>query len=167
WDRLMRAGRIFGLEPAGTEAMDILDLEAGIARPERDYAPARDGSQRTPTPKSLGLESLIDPSHQSFNGRSACLSARETRTLVGIEIDSETPAPHTPLMRNGHAAGRTLSSHYSPALRRAIALAIVDAGAGAELSLTLSPSAEIPEFRTAAARVTALPFLPIPDSMGA
>jgi len=168
WDRLMRAGAAFGLQAAGTEAMDILDLEAGIARPIRDYAPARDGFVKQPTPKSLGLEKLIDSTHQIFNGRSAYLAALETKTLIGLEIDSEMPAPHTPILRNGQAIGRTLSSHYSPALRRAIALAIVEESAaapGTELALTLAPTAETPEFRNAIARVAALPFLPVPDSL--
>jgi aminomethyltransferase len=167
WDRLMRAGAAFGLQPAGTEAMDILDLEAGIARPNRDYAPAHDGFARTPTPKSLGLEKLIDSTHQNFNGRSAYLAAQESKTLVGLELDCETSAPHTPVLRNGQAIGHTLSSHYSPALRRAIALAIVEESAaapGTELSLTLPPTAKAPEFRNAMARVAALPFLPVPDS---
>ncbi len=167
WDRLMQAGISSGLQPVGTDAMDILDLEAGIPRPNRDYAPARDGFARAPTPKSLGLEKLIDENHLSFNGRVAHLAARETKTLVGLEIDSVTPAPHTPLARNGQAVGHTLSSLYSPALRRAIALAIVEDAAakpGTELSLTLPPSAEAPQLRAANARVRELPFLPIAPS---
>lgn len=167
WDRLMRAGSAFGLQPAGALAMDILDLEAGVARPERDYRPARDGFAAQPTPKSLGLEKLIETTHQAFNGRTAFLASRETRTLIGLEIDSERPAPHTPIMRNGQKIGHTLSSHYSPALRRAIALAIVEEAAavpGTELSLTLSPTMDAPEFGSAIARVIKLPFLPVPDS---
>lgn len=168
WDRLMRAGAPFGLQAAGTQATDILDLEAGIARPIRDYAPAREGFANAPTPKSLGLEKLIDASHEIFNGRAAYLAAAETKALVGIEIDSETPAPFTPLSHKGQIVGHTLTSLYSPALRRAIALAKIELSAsqpGTELALTLSPSAEIPAFRNVTARVAALPFLPVPDSM--
>jgi aminomethyltransferase len=165
WDRLIKAGAPYGLQPAGTAAMDILDLEAGIARPGRDYIPAQDGDGKAPTPKSLGLEKLIDVDLASFNGRAATLTTRESRTLVGIEIESETPAPFTPLLHKGQIVGRTLTSLYSPALRRAIALAQVETSTsqpGTELSLTLSPSAETPQFRNVAARVTALPFLPPP-----
>jgi aminomethyltransferase len=166
WDRLMRAGTAFGLQLAGTLAMDILDLEAGVARPGRDYRPARDGFAAQPTPKSLGLEKLIETTHPQFNGRTAFLAARETKTLIGLEIDSERTAPHTPVMRNGQKIGHTLSSHYSPALRRAIALAIVEESAaapGTELSLTLSPTIDAPEFQNAIARVVKLPFLAVPD----
>ena len=168
WDWLMRAGYGFGLQPAGTEAMDILDLEAGVARPGRDYRPARDGFASTPTPKSLGLEKLIEITHQHFNGRSAYLAAHETRMLIGLEIDAARPAPHTPVMQNGKTIGHTLSSHYSPALRRAIALAIVEESAatpGTEFSLTLSPTIDTPEFQGATARAVQLPFLPVPDAL--
>jgi len=57
-------------------------------------------------------------------------------------------------MRHGRSAGRTLGSLYSPALRRAIALAALapDAAApGTELTLDGS-----------VCRTAALPFLPVP-----
>jgi glycine cleavage system aminomethyltransferase T len=63
-----------------------------------------------------------------------------------------------PLMRGSSRAGQTMSSRYSPALQRAIALAIVDVSAaepGTELTLSGS-----------SARVAALPFLPVPDPIG-
>jgi len=165
WDRLMRAGAPFGLQPVGTQAMDILDLEAGIARPIRDYAPARDGDAKTPTPKSLGLEKLIDASHEAFNGHGAYLAMQETRTLLGLELDSVALAPFTPLWYNGQIVGHTLTSLYSPALRRAIALAQIEIFAsrpGTQLAVTLSPSAENPAFCNVTARGTGLPFLPAP-----
>jgi aminomethyltransferase len=166
WDRIARAGKSFGLKPAGIAAMDLLDLEAGIARPDRDYQPARDASG--PSPVALGLESLIDPDHQTFNGRAAYLAAREKVAirLAGIEIESDVSAPFTPLLLNGRAVGHTLRSAWSPSLRRAIALAQIDVSAfapGTKLTLTLPPSRDVPELRTADARVTALPFLKVPD----
>lgn len=170
WDRIARAGAAFDLLPAGLAAMDLLDLEAGIARPGRDYQAARDGFAKVPTPASLGLERLVDLDHAEFNGRSSWLAGRdaEPKTLVGIEIEADRPAPHTPLLLGERTVGRTLNSHYSPALRRAIALAQVERSAaepGTSLTLALSPNRETPDFRTVAARVVALPFLPAPDSI--
>jgi aminomethyltransferase len=170
WDRIARAGESFGLMPAGVAAMDLLDLEAGIARPERDYEPARDGSASGPSPVALGLESLIDPDHQSFNGRTTYLASREKepRRLAGVEIDSDSPAPFTPLLLKGRTVGHTLRSAWSPSLRRAIALAQIDVSAfapGTKLTLTLPSSRDFPELRNAEARVTALPFLKVPDSL--
>jgi aminomethyltransferase len=170
WDRLMRAGLPFGIAPAGLAAQDLLDIEAGVARPGRDYAPAREAFANRPTALSLGLEKLIDDDHKFFNGRDAWFKARptETRRLAGLEFDGDVPAPFTPLLRDGKAIGHTLTSAFSPALRRAIALAQVDMAAvqpGTVLSLVLPPSLDIPEFRSVAARVVSLPFLPAPDQI--
>jgi aminomethyltransferase len=164
WDRLMRAGSGFGVVPAGTHAMDVLDCEAGVPRPEYDYAPARDANASAPGPRALGLETLIDIVHLRFNGRAAHLAARdsETRTLTGVEIAADTPAPFTPLTCHGDMVGHTLRSVYSPSLRRAIALASVDiksSAPGTVLSLILPPSFAAPMLRPATARVAGLPLL--------
>jgi aminomethyltransferase len=194
WDQLIRAGRAFGIEPAGVMAMDVLDLEAGIPRPFLDFLPARDGTTGEPAASALGLDSLIDPAHLRFNGRAAHLDLKPVRKLVGIEISSRQPAPFTPVslnhaaaeagprwafppqpasftpvMLNDKSVGHTLRSVYSPALRRAIALASVDAEAaapGTMLSLFLPPDLNTPDLRRAEARVAALPFLAPPEEAG-
>ncbi|HEY1837223.1 MAG TPA: glycine cleavage T C-terminal barrel domain-containing protein [Rhizomicrobium sp.] len=163
WDRIMRAGAPFGIQPVGLAAMDILDVEAGIARPWRDWQPAGDALAQAPTPASLSLESLIDESHNDFNARAAWLNARakETHKLVAIELDSLTPAPHTLLTANGQPVGRTYSSFYSPSLRRAIALAQIEtAMLDVPLSLTVPATFEDPALRTVMARVVKAPLLP-------
>jgi aminomethyltransferase len=168
WDRLMRAGAAFGIQPVGLAAMDLLDIEAGIARPGRDYAPAREAFAAMPTPPSLGLETLVDESHKGFNGREAWLRSRltEKRRLVGLALHGDTPAPFTPLSRDGKPVGHTLTSAYSSALRHAVALAQVEVSSvqpDTALSLVLPPSRDAPELRTAAARVVSLPFLAAPE----
>lgn len=170
WDRLMRGGAPFGIRPAGLAATDILDVEMGIPRPERDYLPAIDGFASEPTPGVLGLESLIDERHSSFNGRAAWLTnrAKEQIAIVGIEIDSETPASFTPLMHQGKTAGCTLTSVRSPVLRRAIALARVQgavAAPGTQFTLPLPLSLGSQEHRIVAARVADLPFVKTQDSI--
>jgi aminomethyltransferase len=172
WDRLMAAGAPFGIEAAGLTAMDLLDVEAGVARPGRDYDTASDGFSPSPTPRALNLERLIDEDHKSFNGRAAWLAARdgEKRTVAGLEIDSEAPAPFTPLLSNGHTIGHSMSSYYSPVLRRAVALASLETAAaepGTMLSLTLPPSRGFSEPRPVSARVVALPILKAPDPITA
>jgi aminomethyltransferase len=168
WDRLMRAGEAFGIAPAGVEAMDILDLEAGIARPVRDYDPAMDREAASPAPRALGLDSLVDSEHPDFVGRTAWLASREkdSRVLVGLEIEAGEPAPHSPVKVGEQVVGQVLASRYSPALRRAIALAQVDAAhahPGTAVNVILPAARQDPEFRNVAARVAALPFLPAPD----
>lgn len=168
WDRLMKAGVDYGIMPAGLSAMDVLDIEAGILRPVRDFVAASETHACDPTAMSLNLETLIDTQYRDFNGRAAWAAVRdrETHVIAGIEIESETPAPYTPLQRTGAVVGHTLTSVYSPSLGRAIALAKVEksaAASGTRLSLTLPPCAEVPEFRTVRACVSDLPFLPAPQ----
>jgi glycine cleavage system aminomethyltransferase T len=150
---------------AGLDAMDILDLEAGVPRPGRDYDGAAAPDAASPLAGELRLAALIDPDHPNFNGAKAALAARPKRKLVGLVLDSASPAAFTPLMANGIVVGRTLSSRFSPALRRAIALAQLDEGhSGAGLSLALPASRERLLPTVAAARVVDLPFLepPVP-----
>lgn len=170
WDRLMRAGAAFGIQPAGLAAWDLLDIEAGVVRPDRDYVPARDAFVTVPSVVGLGLERLVEDTQKGFNGREAWLRAKltEKRRLVGIAFDGDAPAPFAPLSRDGKPVGHTMSSAYSPALRHAIALAQVDVSAvqpGTVLSLTLPPSRDMPELRTVTARVADLPFLKAQDQV--
>lgn len=168
WDRLMRAGERFAIAAAGIEAADLLDLEAGVARPGLDYRPADDGEAAAPEPALLGLERLIDPEHSGFNGRAGLDAAKSTRRLVGVEIEADRPAPFTPLRRNGAEIGHTLRSAYSPALRRAIALALVDSAAaepGTAVTLTLPPGMDAPVLHEVRAQIARLPFLPPPASI--
>ena len=159
WDRIAKAGSTFALKPAGLDAMDVLDLEAGVPRPGRDYAAARGGFDGAPSPAELGLDSLVDESHLIFNGRAAYLAAPRSHTRAGVELDSDTPMPHAPLLGAGREVGRTLHSLYSPALRRAVALAVVDKDASAPGTLLTCGGAM--------ARVVALPFLPVPGPVAA
>ncbi len=164
WDGIVRAGGFFALALAGLDAMDTLDLEAGVPRPGRDYDGATTGDASAPLAGELRLGSLIDPEHADFNGAKPALAAKPKRKLVGIALDSATPAPFTPLFAGGAVVGRTLSSRYSPALRRAIALAQLDEGfGGAGLSLTLPPSRHLLLPTVTAAHVVDLPFLTAPD----
>ncbi len=158
WDRIAKAGAAFAMRPAGLDAMDILDLEAGVPRPERDYEPSREGFGTEPSPFDLGLESLIDENHKLFNGRAALQGIQKTKTRVGLEFDGETPMPHAPLLRGADTVGRTWSSLYSPSLRSAIALAQVN------LDAALPDTELVCGGQTA--RVCALPFLAVPDPIG-
>ncbi len=172
WDRIARAGEAFGILPAGVGAMDVLDIEAGVLRPERDYDPARSAADTAPSPQSLGLERLIDEQHTDFTGRRGLLAARqaEQTTIVGLEIESDQPASHTPLIVGGRTVGHAVASCYSPALRRAIAIARMEttaSEAGTMLMLTLAPTRRHREFREVGARVARLPFLPAPDPLPA
>ncbi|MBV8978847.1 MAG: aminomethyltransferase family protein [Alphaproteobacteria bacterium] len=151
WDRLAKVGRAYALEPAGMRAMDILDMEAGVPRPGRDYRPARGGFDSMPAPEDIGLGSLVDPDHVGFNGRSARAGLPASRVRMGIVFDSDVPAANAVIAEGG----RTLSSVYSPALRSAIALAMLEPRLG-------TPNTQVRLADGTPGLVTALPFLPPP-----
>ena len=168
WDRIVSAGAPYGILPAGVEAMDLLDIEAGIARPERDYDVARDRNATRPTPRSVGLESLIAEDHAGFTGRAAWLANREQEkfTIAGLEIESDEPCTLGQIFADERVVGQVLASCYSPALRRAIALAQIEGASakpGTSAAVILPATRQHPEFRAAPARVAALPFLSAPD----
>lgn len=168
WDRIVSTGAPFALTPAGLDAVDTLDLEAGVPRPGRDYDGAHDPQAAVPLAGELRLGALID-AEQDFNGRAAALAAQPKRRLAGIVLDSDRPAPFVSLLLDGAVVGRALSSRYSPTLRRAIALAQVDVAhaAGTRLSLILPASRDALLPTVAAATVVDLPFLPAPDPIPA
>jgi aminomethyltransferase len=156
WDRLMAAGRAYALRPAGQAALDTLEFESGVMRPGRDYQPARDGFTPGPSPQSLGLSSLVDRAH-IFNGRAGVLGAGADTSLAGVLLDSDSPMPNATLTHRGLVVGRTLNSRFSPAMRCAVAFAILD-GPWPANDLTAG---------TTPCRPVALPFLPIPAPIGA
>jgi aminomethyltransferase len=144
FDRLLRAGRSFGLYLAGQEAFEVLQLEAGMVLPGLDFAPVRQNFAREPLPSSLGLELT-----SSVESNSAA------RVLAGIELGRDEPCAFAPLFRENVEVGRTLRSAYSPALRRAIALAQLapaQASAGTELLIRTTNT-------HVKGRVVTLPFL--------
>ena len=129
FDRLWKRAPLFGLRLAGSIALETLQLEQGIAAAGIDWQPARDGFAREPKPASF----------------------------MGVVLDADEPAPFSPILHDGAEIGRTLRSAYSPALKRAIALAEVgDATPGTKVSVR---HAEHGEKREIAARIVALPFL--------
>ena len=140
WDRLCTAGGAFALRPAGQQAMDILDVESGTAR-------AVSGM----TPQDAGLAGLVDPAH-AFNGRAGLRAAGRPSRLAGLVFDSEETVPAgTPLSREGRPAGRILRCLVSPAMRTALAIAILPPDVDGPLLAAGRPC-----------RTVSLPILPIP-----
>jgi aminomethyltransferase len=150
WDALMLAGEPLGARPAGMLALDVARVEAGLLLTDVDFI----GSRRAMTddqqysPVELGLGRLVQLDKHAFVGRDALVAemARPSRRrIVGLEIDwddverlheraglipiapaaaSRTPVPVT---KGGRHVGRATTTAWSPALKRLIALATVDA----------------------------------------
>jgi glycine cleavage system aminomethyltransferase T len=143
FDRISEAGRPFALTLIGQEALELLQLEAGIPIIGLDYSPARSPNGGDPSPASIGC---------ATNGATGV-------ALAGVEWDGREAASFAPLLRLGQKIGHTLRSAYSPAGCRMIALAQVPADQaqrGNELQLRIGGDKSDD---LVSVRVRPLPFL--------
>jgi aminomethyltransferase len=149
WDAVVKAGRAFGLRPAGMVALDVARLEAGLILLEVDYTSARHAMNpdQQYSPYEIGLGRLVNLEKGDFVGRLAL--EREVRAggpprrLVGLQLDwygieglydaqGLPPAisptvdrSPVPVFAGGRQVGRATSHGWSPILKQAIALASV------------------------------------------
>ena len=181
WDALVGAGRAYGLEPAGLDALDMVRIEAGFIMLGVDYfsAPRVTIAVRRSTPFEIGLDWCVELDREGFIGEQA-LRAESARgaawKLIGLEADwleleelyagydlppALAPAASRatlPVYANGKFVGQVTSSVWSPLLKRHLGLASVKTphagvGTGLELEHTV-----LHERRTVAARVVERPF---------
>ena len=125
WDRLIEAGRAFGIQPFGVEAQRILRLEKGHVIIGQDT----DGLTH---PFEAGMNWAVKMDKPFFVGqRSLAILGRKplTRTLVGFSLPNSHTGPipkecHL-VIDSGEIAGRVTSVTFSPALGRVIGLAYV------------------------------------------
>ena len=141
FDRIFAAGHAFALTLAGQETFDLLCLEAGIAIPGIDFAPARDAAAAEPSPSMVGL------------------GEEGERVLAGVAFDQDAPAPFASVLNGARTVGRTMRSLYSPALRRAIALATLDKASAAPGTLLHIRRATADGIEDTPVHVVTLPFL--------
>ena len=149
WDSLAKAGKAFGLRPAGMVALDVVRLEAGLILLEVDYTSARHAMNPDQhySPFEIGLGRLVNFDKGDFVGRLAL--GRETRAggparrLVGLQLDwydieglydaqglppaisSSVDRSPVPVFAGSRQVGRATSHGWSPILKQAIALASV------------------------------------------
>jgi aminomethyltransferase len=184
WDALMRAGRSYGVTPAGMLALDIARIEAGLILIEVDFDSARRAliDEQSYSPFELGiLGRFVDfEKDTEFVGRRALEREQERggppRRLVGLQLDWEpleelyreqgltpmldqTPSRvPVPLYKRGRQIGRATSTTWSPILKNVVALASVAAGhAEVGTSIEVEWTVEARRSRTPAT-VVELPF---------
>ncbi len=143
WDRLWQAGRDFGLRPIGYAALDLARIEAGFMVCGADFKSIHSAQRpsRGRTPFELGLERLVDFDKGHFNGRRALLQHAKTGPryrLVGLEIAGNKP-PHSAFVyhRKKTEAGHVTSALWSPTCKRNIALAMLKASYGVDITSDL------------------------------
>lgn len=127
WERVMDAGRPYGIAPAGPST--IRRIEAAILSYGADIT-------REENPFEIGLGRLVDLDQPAdFIGKAALRKiARRgiSRRLVGVEIEGEPLSPNrrfwAVLDGEGEPIGRISSCAWSPRLKKNIALGIVKVG---------------------------------------
>jgi aminomethyltransferase len=131
WDRLMEAGRLLGLRPAGSEALEIARIEAGFLLTNADFVPAEQAlrEDRVRSPFELGLDWMMAWDKPHFTGKRA-LEAERARgsdwALVGLDIDENVSAEQSLVyLGRTREVGVITSACWSPTTKRSIALAQV------------------------------------------
>ena len=185
WDRLMAAGRTYGLLPAGMVALDIARIEAGLLLIDVDYISAhhaRTEAQKS-SPFELGLGWTVALDAGPFVGREA-LRAEKARgspwALVGLRMKWENlerlyaeenlpPAvagrasrTAVPVYRGGRQIGQATSHTFSPLLKQYVALATLEAAHAAPGTVVEVEATVEYRRKRAQATVEKLPFFDPP-----
>lgn len=124
WDKIMAAGKPFGLKPGHTSS--IRRIEGAMLSYHAD-------ADIQTNPYELGLDRLLNVDMEAeFIGKSALQDIRDngvSRKQVGLVIDVDPlNGPNTtfwPVSKGGNVIGKVTSAVYSPRLKQNIALAMV------------------------------------------
>jgi len=136
WDRLFESGRHHGIWAMGSEALDMLRIEAGFLLAGVDFLPAQQAVRPTHTrsPFELGLGWLVDFKKPVFNGRRALLAEKERGsryTQVKLDIDGNKVARDSYVYTKDKSfAGTVTSAMWSPSAKASVALASLEAPHG-------------------------------------
>ena len=125
WDKIMEAGKPYGICAASWDCLDIVRVEGALL-----FFPF-DMPQGDETPWEVSADWTVDLSKPHFHGKAALeRRRREVRYAnVGLEIDAnEAIEPGAKLVRHGASVGRINSTTYSRHLMKSIALAQVTPG---------------------------------------
>ena len=100
WDRLFEAGKLHNIKPMGSDALELLRIEAGFILAGADFMPAQQTVRPTHTrsPFELSLGWLVDFKKPIFNGRRALMHEKEKGSrykLVKLDIENNKQANHS------------------------------------------------------------------------
>jgi folate-binding protein YgfZ len=146
WETLLAKAAGLGAVPCGTEALEILRIEAGIPR----YGP--DFGEDT-LPLEAGLLSALSFTKGCYPGQEIVERTRSRGhvnwRLVGVAVEGGLPPSlGEKLVSGGREVGEATSACFSPLLNRAIALAYVRrevSEPGSRLTFASGAAAEVHE----------------------
>jgi aminomethyltransferase len=125
WSEIMKAGKEFGLEPAGLGARDTLRLEMGFALYGNDIT-------KDTNPLEAGLGWLTKLDKGDFVGKEALIDLKEkgkNRKLTGFVIDEGRNVPRSGykiLDSDGNEIGFVTSGTQSISLNKGIGMGYID-----------------------------------------
>ncbi len=122
WAHLSKAGKPFGMEIFGLDAMNIRRIEAGILNAGSDF-------NRFTTPYDVGLGTFVDEDKADFIGKAALAKTPRERRLHGLKCDSGEPLISGAVLSDGEHAGTVTAGATSPYLGYGIGLALFETGA--------------------------------------
>ena len=134
WDDLFKADPNHGITPVGSQALDLVRIEAGFIAPHIDFMPAEHAVRHTRgrSPFELGLGWQVDFDKGHFNGRRALLKEKRVGSryqLIGLDVDGNKPARDSLIYyAKRRQVGHIMSAMWSPTCKRNIAIAILEAG---------------------------------------
>ncbi|MBS0374285.1 MAG: aminomethyltransferase family protein [Proteobacteria bacterium] len=131
WDALFEAGRLHGIRPMGTHALEMARIEAGFIQAGVDFLPADRAvrTDRTRSPFELDLAWLVDFAKPNFTGRRALLEEERRGPrfrLVRLDVEGNKPAKDAYVYDDRrNVIGAVTSALWSPMAKASIALASV------------------------------------------
>lgn len=150
-NNVFRAGRDYGIRPAGLGSRDTLRLEAAMPLYGHELS-------ESINPLQAGLGFAVNLTNRNFVGREAIMQAKENGSLpkrVGLEVEGRRAArEHYGVFSDEGQVGEVTSGAFTPTLQKAIAMAYVRpelAKPGTELEVDIRG-------RRQPARVVKMPF---------
>lgn len=122
WDKIMEAGKEYGLKACGLGCRDTLRFEATLPLYGNEIS-------RDITPLEAGLGMFVKLSKDSFIGKEALVRQKEEglkRKLVGFEmVDKAIPRHGYEVTAAGKTIGFVTTGYMSPTLKKNIGLALI------------------------------------------
>lgn len=119
WKHLAAAGKPFGMEIFGLDAMNIRRIEAGILNAGSDF-------NSTTTPYDVNLGRFVDEHKTHFIGKDALSTASKAPRLFGIKCMTGEPLISAIVEVNGEQQGTVTAGATSPYLQFGIGYALMD-----------------------------------------
>ena len=136
-DRILEAGRAYGLLPTSADGFRARRIEAGLLNAGTDF-------DASVTPFTAGLGEFVDLRKPDFIGRAALEAADKRRRTWGLRTPEAIAGLGDTLRLDGAPAGRVCSSAWSPFQRCGVAIVRLDEpdlGPGIALDVVCSDGA--------------------------